>query len=162
MRHLLFATALAVLAVPAAAQEPPARGQHREGMGQGMGQGMMGGGILRSVLTFAPDALLKHAEHLNLTSDQVSQLTALKEESQKVVQQAHEPARAAHMSLNQALKETPDDTTAIRGYFKAHQEAESNMQWLRASAAFRARALLTADQRKMIESMASEPGKHGH
>ena len=153
MRQLLFATALAVLAVPAAAQEPPARGQHREGMGQGMGQGMMGGGILRSVLNFAPDALLKHAEHLKLTSDQVSQLTALKEESQKAVQQAHEPARAAHMSLNQALKETPDDTTAIRGYFRAHQEAESNMQWLRASAAFRARALLTAEQRKMIESM---------
>ena len=153
MRQLLFATALAVLAVPVAAQEPPARGQHREGMGQGMGQGMMGGGILRSVLNFAPDALLKHAEHLNLTSDQVSQLTALKEESQKAVQQAHEPARAAHMSLNQALKDTPDDTTAIRGYFRAHQEAESNMQWLRASAAFRARALLTAEQRKMIESM---------
>lgn len=162
MRQLLFATTLAVLAVPAAAQEPPARGQHREGMGQGMGQGMMGGGILRPVLTFAPDALLKHAEHLKLTSDQVSQLTALKEESEKAVQQAHEPARAAHMSLNQALKETPDDTTAIRGYFRAHQEAESNMQWLRASAAFRARALLTADQRKMIESMGAEPGKHNH
>lgn len=160
MRSMTIVLAALLVGSPLLAQGP-GQGRARQGMGMGQGQGMMGGGILGSVMAFAPDKVLEHAEHLGLTPDQVSKLTALKETTAKAVSQAHEPARAAHMSLNKVLKETPDDTAAVQKYFMAHHLAEGNMQWLRASAAFQARALLTAEQRTMLEGMA-KPGGHDH
>ncbi|HEX9894815.1 MAG TPA: periplasmic heavy metal sensor [Gemmatimonadales bacterium] len=163
MRSLVLAIALAAGATPVAAQAHPSREMpHREGMGQGMGQGMMGGGILKSIMPFAPDALLKHGDHLGLTADQVAKLTQLRDQSAAAIKEGHQPAHAAHMSLNQALTDTPDDTTAIREFFLAHHTAEGNMEWIRASAAFQARAVLTAEQRTMVESMAKQAKAHDH
>ena len=132
--------------------------QHKEEMGE-----MMGGfGIAKALQPFAPDALLQHADHLKLTPDQVARLTRLRDQSALAVKEAHHSAHEAHMSLNQTLKTTPDDTTALRQYFLEHHNGEGTMQWLRVSAALQARAMLTADQRAMVESMAKEAKAHQH
>lgn len=121
------------------------------GMMQGQGMGMMGGGMFGSIMPFAPDNLLKMSSQLGLTADQVTRLTALRDATAKAADDAHQPAMAAHMNLNKTLKESPGDTTTIRQYFMAHQTAESNMQWIRASAAFQARGMLTEEQLKLVK-----------
>jgi Spy/CpxP family protein refolding chaperone len=148
--------ALSAVAVPLAAQE---KSMHQEGMGQEM---MGGFGILKSLQPFAPEALLKHGDHLNLTPDQVARLTRLRDQSDVAVKEAHHSAHEAHMNLNQTLKNTPDDTTSLRKYFLEHHNGEGVMQWLRISTAFQARAVLTAEQRTMAESMAKEAKGHQH
>lgn len=156
MRSALLLLALSAVAAPMAAQEKPM--QHKEEMG-----GMMGGfGILKPIQPFAPDALLKHGDHLKLTPDQVARLTRLRDQSAQAVKEAHHSAHEAHMSLNQTLENSPDDTTALRRYFLEHHNGEGNMQWLRVSAALQARAILTADQRATVESMAKEGKTHQH
>ena len=155
MRSTLVLLAISAVAAPLAAQEKPT--QHKEQMGE-----MMGGlGILKALHPFAPDALLKHGDHLKLTPDQVTRLTRLRDQSDLAVKEAHHSAHDAHMSLNQTLKNTPDDTTALRRYFLEHHNGEGTMQWLRISAALQARAVLTAEQQATAESMAKE-GKHQH
>lgn len=172
MRSLkLAALALIVPAVLAAQQPPPGQHQHggqhqgaakqcggpgqaacpAGGMMQGQGMGMMGGGMFGPVMQFAPDNLLKMSDHLALTADQIARLTALRDATAKAAEEAHQPAMAAHMGLNKTMKDSPEDTTAIRQYFMAHQTAESNMQWIRASAAFQARAMLTEAQRGLVK-----------
>ena len=162
MRSLALAGFALAFAGPITAQ------QHHGGMrpgGMAMGQGhamcqqmdmmdmmdMMGGGLLSPILQFAPARLLSHAEHLGLTADQVARLTALRDATATAVEQAHAPAMAAHMKLDQAFKEAPQDTVPIRQYFMAHQTAMSNTQWIRANAALQARAILTPEQRMKIE-----------
>jgi Spy/CpxP family protein refolding chaperone len=161
MRSLMMALSLAALAgsgLPA--QDRPM--QHGGGKGQGQGMMMGEGGILKAIMPFAPEALLKHGDHLQLTAEQVAKLTELKDKTTVASKNAHDPAHAAHMSLNEALKTAPDDTTAIRQYFMAHETAKANTMWVRASAAFQARALLTAEQRAMVESMAKDAKGHQH
>ena len=66
MRSALLLLALSAAAVPVAAQEKSM--QHKEDMGE-----MMGGfGILKALLPFTPEALLKHGDHRKLTPDQVA------------------------------------------------------------------------------------------
>jgi Spy/CpxP family protein refolding chaperone len=149
--------ALSAFAAPVAAQEKSM--QHKEGMGQDM---MGGFGILKALQPFAPDALLKHGDHIKLTSDQVARLTSLRDQASEAVKQAHHSAHEAHMSLNETLKNTPDDTTALRRYFLEHHNGEGAMQWLRISAALQARAVLTPEQRTLAESMAKEGTPHQH
>ena len=132
--------------------------QHKEEMGERMG----GFGILKALQPFAPEALLKHGDHLKLTPDQVARLTRLRDQSGQAVKEAHHAAHEAHMSLNETLKNAPDDTTALRQYFLEHHNREGNMQWLRVSAALQARTLLTPDQRATLESMTKEGKAHQH
>jgi Spy/CpxP family protein refolding chaperone len=162
MRPLVIAGIALAFAGPLAAQQHHAE-MHPGGMAMGQGHamcqqmdmmdmmGMMGGGMLTPILQFAPARLLSHADHLGLTTDQVARLTALRDATAKAAEQAHEPAMAAHMKLDQAFKDSPQDTTAIRQYFMAHQTAMSNTQWIRANAALQARAILTPEQRMKIE-----------
>ena len=133
--------------------------QHQEAMGQDM---MGGFGILKALQPFAPEALLKHGDHFKLTSDQVTRLTRLRDQSSEAVKEAHHSAHEAHMSLNETLKNTPDDTTALRRYFLEHRNGEGVMQWLRINAAIQARAVLTPEQRTLAESMAKEGKAHQH
>ena len=156
MRFTLVLLAISAVAAPLAAQEKSM--QHKEEMGE-----MMGGlGILKTFQPFAPDVLLKHSEHLKLTADQITRLTRLRDQSALAVKEAHQAAHEAHMNLNQTLKSTPDDTTALRRYFLEHHNGEGTMQWLRVSAALQARAVLTAEQRGTLESMAKEGKAHQH
>jgi Spy/CpxP family protein refolding chaperone len=160
MRSLVLAGIALAVAAPLAAQHH--HGEMRPGaapMGQGhamcqemmKGGGMMGGGMMSPIMQFAPERLLEHSEHLGLTTDQTTRLTALRDAAAKAAEQAHEPAMAAHQKLDQAFKETPQDTVAIRQYFMAHQTAMSNTHWIRANAALQARAILTPEQRMKIE-----------
>lgn len=162
MRLLALAGIALACTAPLAAQQHHGE-MHPGGMAMGQGHdmcqqmdmmdmmGMMGGGMMGPIMQFAPARLLSHAEHLGLTTDQVARLTALRDASAKAAEQAHEPAMAAHMKLDKAFKEAPQDTLAIRQYFMAHQTAMSNTQWVRARAALQARDILTPEQRMKIE-----------
>jgi Spy/CpxP family protein refolding chaperone len=172
MRKTLAWTALfGVLAAPVAAQQhehpagqPPAQAPARGGMmagGMMMGAGMVGMGPLTAQFgKYAPDALLAMNEHLSLTADQASKLAALAETAKQAGMAAHEPAMAAHMELRKLQAAEMPDTAAMRQYFMAHHTAEGNMQWIRASIAIRARALLTPTQRAHVEQMGGEGVKH--
>lgn len=166
MRKTLAWTALfGVLAGPVAAQQhahpagqPPAQAPARAGMMAGGMMMMPGGEMAMGPLTakfgkYAPDALLAMNEHLSLTADQASRLAALAESGKHTGMAAHQPAMAAHMELRKLQDAEVPDTTAMRQLFMAHHAAEGNLQWVRATIAIRARAILTPTQRAHVESM---------
>jgi hypothetical protein len=150
MRSLKLAALALLIPAALAAQQHQHAGQQPAAAMQGQGMGMKGG-MLGAIMPFAPDNLLKMSSQLGLTADQVTRLTALRDATAKAADDAHHPAMQAHMGLNKTMKESPEDTVAIRQYFLAHATAESNMQWIRASAAFQARAMLTEAQRGMVK-----------
>ena len=139
----------------------PARGQQQGmmgGMGTMNGMGMMGMmGPMVDFASFAPGQILEHREHLELTDEQVTALTALRESSDRAVGDAHAPAHAAMQNLQQELEAEAPDLERVRQLFTAHQTAMGNVQLIRLEAAIEARALLTPEQRGMIKGM----GMHG-
>lgn len=164
MRQLVMvATLTSLLAAPLAAQMRPATGEQRPmGMMGGMGGGEKEpmGPLTAALGKYAPSAILAMEEHLSLTADQLTKLKALAEQGQKAEQEAHMPAHAAHMELRKAMAADVPDTTAMRQMFLAHHTAEGNMQWIRASIAMQAKALLTAAQRTHVEQMGGGAGHH--
>ena len=154
----MMAAVMALVAAPVAAQQAGGMGQMGQ-MGQmgEMGGMQMGGGDMGPLTSqfgkYAPAAVLEMKSHLSLTADQEAKLTALVEEGKKAETDAHMPAHAAHMELNKALAAEPVDLEKARSMFLAHHSAEGNMQWIRVSYAMKVKALLTATQRTMVESM---------
>ncbi|HEX9164439.1 MAG TPA: hypothetical protein VF862_00910 [Gemmatimonadales bacterium] len=166
MRRLISAALVAVLMAPAAQAQ-----QHQHGQPQGQGQkpqmgqhqmgGMQGGmqmggglpGPLRSLAPYAPDHILKMKEMLELSADQEKQLTTLAEWAKQAGEQAHAPAEAAMQGLRTEMGKPAPDQDAMRSYVVAHATAMGNMQWVRAEAALKAKALLTESQRKHVEEM---------
>lgn len=160
-RGVILAMAGALLAVPAAAQHE-GHGQQQQNqmqMQMRMGQGGGGGGgedhgafmgPLRSLAAFAPATLLEHGEHLGLTEAQKTALTGIKETAAKDAETAHAPAHAAMMSLRKALDAGEKDLEVLGSYYAAHHTAMGNSQWVQVRAALQARAVLTAEQVKMI------------
>lgn len=169
MRTLIaigLATCLAT--APLAGQQSGMGGmQHGQGMGQGtmqgqgMGMGMMVPGPVRKFMAFSPDKILAMKEMLELSAEQEQQLTALQEASKKESEAAHAPAHAAMQSLQQEMTSASPDLTKVEGYFKAHNTAMGNTQWIEVSTALKARALLTEGQRKHMEEMAGHQGGMG-
>lgn len=160
-RTTMMALIMALVAVPAAAQQGGGMGGGRMGQMGGMGGMEMGGGqggeamgpLTAQFGKYAPDAVLAMKAHLALTADQEAKLAALVEEGKKAEMDAHMPAHAAHMELNKAMATEPLDLEKARTMFLAHHNAEGNMQWIRVGNAIKAKALLTDAQRTMIESM---------
>jgi len=157
-RTTTMAMIMALVAVPAAAQQGGGMGGGRMGqmggteMGGGQGEQAMGP-LTAQFGKYAPAAVLEVKAHLALTADQEAKLTALVEEGKKAETDAHMPAHAAHMELNKAMATEPLDLEKAKAMFLAHHNAEGNMQWIRVSNAMKAKALLTDAQRTMIESM---------
>lgn len=170
MKHTTtMITILALAATPLMAQgheghgatQPPRQGmgmmgQGRMQMGAGAGQAM---GVLTSVFgRYAPAAVLGMKDHLSLTAEQEAKLTALVEEEKAAVDNAHQPAHAAHMELRKIQDAESPDLEAMRQFFMAHHTAAGNMQWVRVTYAAEARALLTAAQRTHVDQMAGGAG----
>lgn len=170
-RGVLLAMAGALLAMPAAAQQHEGHGQQQQQqhmqMQMRMGQG--GGedhgafmGPLRTLAAFAPAALLEHGEHLGLTEAQKTALTGIRETAARDAETAHAPAHAAMMSLRKALEAGETDLEVLGSFYAAHHTAMGNTQWVQVRAALQARAVLTAEQVKMISEHHPQGGGMQH
>lgn len=169
MRHTVTTfTILALAASPLLAQGHEGHGQPQQRQGMGMMGGMhMGGGgdqpmgpLTGRFGKYAPAAVLAMKDHLALTADQLSKLTALAEAEKAEVMAAHHPAHAAHMELRKLEGAEAPDTAAMRPFFLAHHAAEGTMQWIRVTHAIQAKALLTPTQRAHVEQMGGGAGHH--
>ena len=160
----LFVVGLAgaLLAGPLAAQAGGMGGMHQgQGGMQGQGMGMMVPGPLRKYMAYSPAKLLEMKGMLELSSDQEAKLTALQDAARKESENAHAPAHAAMQSLQQEMTSAGPDLAKVEGYFKAHNMAMGNTQWIAVSTALQARAVLTDGQRKHVEEMGGGMGGMG-
>ncbi len=165
--HTLLALAVAA---PLAAQQPDSakkpmhRGPHMDQrMGPGMMQGrmmemqgMMGhmsqmmGPMMRG-MGYMPDHLLMKKDQLQLTAQQITRLTALRDASKT----AHDAAQASaktHMdALHQVLQANAPDTAALRQHFQAAHSAMGNAHLAMLRATAQAKAVLNDAQRGRVE-----------
>jgi hypothetical protein len=130
--------------------------QHMMGM-----QGMMGmmGPMMRG-MAFTPDHLLARKDALELTPQQVTRLTALRDAA-KTAHDAAQTDMQSHMqALGQAMKASAPDTNALKQHFQAAQAAMGRAHWAMLSAAAQARAALTDVQRGRVEGWADMMQSH--
>jgi len=198
MKVIRTLLALAV-AAPLAAQQPdsakkPAMPMGHQ-MGQMMGPGMMQGrmkemhgmmgpmmghmsqmmGPMMRGMGYNPEHLLMKQDQLQLTAQQITRLTALRD----AFKTAHDAAQAGaktHMdALHQVLQANAPDTAALRQHFQAAHSAMGNAHFAMLRATAQAKAVLTDAQRGRVEGwmdameqmgprmrMHRAPGDSGH
>ena len=158
----LIALGLCCIAAPLAAQRdttharrPGQRAMARSERGgmddmASMMREMMG--PMMHVMAYTPDHLLAHKDSLQLTSDQVTKLTAIRESAKA----AHDAAAAdmrTHMgAVSQAFQNASPDTSTLRTHFEAAHAAAGKAHWTMLVAAAQSRAVLTDAQRSKIDS----------
>ncbi len=151
----LLAVATALLALPLAAQQPGGMmgGAQMQMMDMGMMDSMMAP-MMRSMAT-APERLLARKTALKLTADQVSQLTALRDATRPVRDSAAQKAMMHLREMDQVMHVPAPDTAAIRQHFDAALQFMGQAHMAMLDAAAQARAVLTDDQRKDVDAMAT-------
>lgn len=177
MRSLALLTTLCLVAAPLVAQDTT-HARHpaaRPGAPPMAGHAPMRGGddqmmaMMREmmapmmrVMAYTPDHLIDHKDSLNLTADQVTKLTAIRDSAKA----AHDAAAGdfkTHMGeLAQAFQAASPDTAALRPHFDAAQAAMGKAHWTMLSAAARSRALLTDAQRQKVDAWVTAMGQHEH
>lgn len=155
-----------VVAAPLAAQQPdttkPPMGMPpmHPMMGQMMMQMMDMMGPMMRTMAFTPDHLLARKDALELTAQQVTRLTALRDAAKA----AHDAAQAemqTHMTaLAQAMQAGAPDTGAVKQHFQAAHTAMGRAHWAMLVAAAQARALLTDAQRGRVDGWADMMEMH--
>jgi Spy/CpxP family protein refolding chaperone len=198
MKAIRTLLALAV-AAPLAAQQPdsakkPAMPMGHQ-MGQMMGPGMMQGrmmemqgmmgqmmghmsqmmGPMMRGMGYMPEHLLMKKDQLQLTAQQVTRLTALRDAGKTAHDAAHADAKTHMDALRQVLQANAPDTTALRQHFQAAHSAMGNAHLAMLRATAQAKAVLNDAQRGRVEGwmdamehmgpmthMRRAPGDSGH
>ncbi len=146
-----LAALLVLAAVPLAAQQP-ARPEMMEGpMMREMGAPMM------KMMLYAPQHLLARKDALDLTGDQVTRLTRLRDGSTAAHAAAMAEARAHMKELERVAGAggAPQlDTTALKTHFQAAHSALGKAHWAMLASAAQARAVLTDAQRVKVQAWA--------
>jgi hypothetical protein len=110
---------------------------------------------MMSVMAYEPSHLLAHKDSLQLSSDQVTKLTAIRDSAKS----AHEAAvndMKTHMgAMTQAFQTAAPDTSALHTHFTEAQAAMGKAHWAMLSAAAQARAVLTDAQRSKVDAAVS-------
>lgn len=179
MKSIRMLLALAI-AAPLAAQQPdtakPAMPMMHRGMPSAMAghdtmgpmmqhmQGMQGmmemmGPMMRG-MAFTPDHLLARKDALELTPQQVTRLTALRDAAKTAHDAAHAEMQTHMQAMAQAMKAAAPDTSALKQHFQAAQAAMGRAHWSMLSAAAQARAALTDLQRGRVEGWADMMQSH--
>ena len=175
MKGMSLLAALLV-AAPLAAQQPDSAKQpmpmrrHTGMMGQGMMPGqmrgtmgpmmghmqMMGGmtGPMMRGMAFEPGRLLMHKDVLQLTDQQVSKLTALRDAAKTAHDAAMKDMQTHLQEMLPLLQAASPDTAKIKPHFQAAQAAMANAHWAMLVASTQARAVLTDAQRGRVEGWA--------
>lgn len=171
MKHVRLVLALA-LAAPLAAQQPdsakppmPMHGHGEMGMHDMTGPMMehmmdMMGPMMRT-MAFTPDHLLARKDALELTPQQITRLTSLRDAAKAAHDAAHTEMEAHMQAMAQTMKAAAPDTAALKQHFQAAQTAMGRAHWSMLSAAAQARAVLTDTQRGRVEGWADMMQMHG-
>ena len=153
MSVLVAATALRGAAAGRAAAGRDDGRADEDDAGMGMMDSMMAP-MMRSMAT-APERLLARRTALHLTSDQVSQLTALRDAARPVRDSAAQQAMMHLREMDEVMHgrrrtRRPCGSTSRR---RSSTWAQAHMAMLDAAA--QARAVLTDDQRKQVDAAAT-------
>jgi hypothetical protein len=160
----LITAALCLVAAPLAAQQDTSHARHpRPGMRPPMRRGREGRNDMMAmmremmaplmpIMAYTPGNLLDHRDSLKLTSDQVTKLTALRDSAKTAHDAAANDVKTHLGELASAFNAASPDTTALRPHSDAAQAAMGKAHWAMLSAAARAKALLTDDQRKKVDA----------
>jgi hypothetical protein len=139
---------LAFAALPVAAQQPR-MGHDQEMMSHMMQMEQMMAPMMRG-MAFAPDHLLMRKDALGLTAQQVTRLTALRDAAKTVHDAAQADAKTHMDALAQAMQASAPDTGAVRLHFQGAHAAMGKAHFTMLTAAARAKALLTDEQRGRV------------
>ena len=157
MTALVAATALVALPLAAQQQGGMMQGQGMMGaQGMGMMDSMMAP-MMRSMAT-APERLLARGAALHLTSDQVSQLTALRDAARPARDSASQQAMMHLREMDEVMHTAAPDRAAVRHHFEAALQYMGRAHMTMLDAAAQARAVLTDDQRKLVDAAVTMPG----
>ena len=163
MNMIRMLVALAA-AAPLAAQQPDSARKHAMPMAPGMMQmhgrqpgmmeHMMGMGMMEPMMrgmAFNPEHLLSRKDALELTPQQVTRLTALRDAMKTAHDAAHTEMRTHMEALSTAMKAATPDTNSMKQHFQAMLQAMGRAHWSMLSAAAQARGSLTELQRGRVE-----------
>jgi hypothetical protein len=139
---------LAFAALPVAAQQPR-MGHDQEMMSHMMQMEQMMAPMMRG-MAFAPDHLLMRKDALGLTAQQVTRLTALRDAAKTAHDAAQADAKTHMDALAQAMQASAPDTGAVRLHFQGAHAAMGKAHFTMLTAAARAKALLTDEQRGRV------------
>ena len=162
MKALTLITAvLCLIAAPLVAQDT-SHARHarpRAGAARGMMQGGDMMAMMREmmapllpIMAYTPDHLLDHRDSLQLTSDQVTRLTTIRDAART----AHDAAAAdfkTHIgAVSTAFEAAAPDTGALQPHFDAAHAAIGKAHWTMLAAAARSKAVLTDAQRQKVDA----------
>lgn len=142
---------LGCVALPLVGQEPPRPeqpGPRPEPMMQrrmGRPRFAMGPG-----LQYAPQHLVDRREALSLTPDQVARLEALTQEVQQARESAEAEVRSRQEQLEQLWEQPAPDVNQLRTHAQAVMQAQQNAHLAALTAAARAKAVLSPEQRGRV------------
>jgi Spy/CpxP family protein refolding chaperone len=162
--HTLLALAVAA---PLAAQQPDSAKKPMP-MGHQMGPGMMQGrmmkrhgpmmghmshmaGPMMRGMGYNPEHLLMKKDQLQLTAQQITRLTALRDASKTAHDAAQADAKTHMDALHQVLQANAPDTAALRQHFQAAHSAMGNAHFAMLRATAQAKAVLNDAQRGRVE-----------
>ena len=162
--HTLLALAVAA---PLAAQQPDTA-RVKTPMGHQMGPGMMQGrmmerhgpmmghmsqmmGPMMRGMGYNPEHLLMKKDQLQLTAQQITRLTALRDAAKTAHDAAQADAKTHMDALHQVLQASALDTTALRQHFQAAHSAMGNAHFAMLRATAQAKAVLNDAQRGRVE-----------
>lgn len=160
--------------VPASAQMTGSGGQMMGGMKDMAGAGMHGAGPSSDCPTMSgqPTAFgddgpwisfaLAQAQELTLTAEQVRQLTLLRDEFRREAERLVGEIRAAEAELLRLRSQTGVDLQAVEGKVRAVAGLEANLRLAQVKTLEQGKAVLSADQRQTLTSLAQSMGRmHG-
>lgn len=176
MKSLAILAAVTLAAAPLVAQDTtharhpatrPGSAMGRRGMQRGGDDQMMA--MMREmmapmmrVMAYTPDHLIDHKDSLNLTADQVTKLTAIRDSAKAAHDAAGNDFKMHMNELSQVFATASPDTATLRAHFDAAQTAMGKAHWAMLSAAARSRALLTDAQRTKIDAWVSAMSQREH
>lgn len=158
MKHTLGLAVLG-LAAPLAAQQPGMMGRDHQMMSHMMQMEQMMAPMM-GAMAFTPDHLLARKDSLNLTPQQITRLTTLRDAAKSAHDAAAAGAKAHMEAMAQAMSAARPDTAAVKQHFQAAHTAMGNAHWAMLAAAAQARAVLTDEQRARVDRWASTMMDH--
>lgn len=177
MKSMRMLLALAI-AAPLAAQQPDSAKPGMHGMmprgmtgemaqhgamapmmEQMMGMMSMMGPMMRG-MAFDPEHLLARKDALELTPQQVTRLTTLRDAMKTAHDAAHADMQAHMKEMAAVLKASAPDTAQLKTHFQAMQAAMGRAHWAMLVAAAQARAALTDAQRGRVDGWADMMQEH--
>ncbi len=121
----------------------------RKGRSRGQGQGRGAGhGVQRGV---AADRMLRHANTLQLTDDQIASLEMLSYEAKKKMIDLRSSIEKEQLELKNRIRSDAEDMTQIKRHLSAISSAKVGIQEVKISNMFAARKILTDEQKEIVK-----------